>query len=48
MNQQQLADKLGVSRDERNEYYGATIERIQDVMESMGMVSIRCDFSIIH
>jgi DNA-directed RNA polymerase specialized sigma subunit len=45
MSQQQLAHKLGVSpsqvsRDERNEYYGATIERIQDVMEAMGMVSI--------
>ncbi|KYC64770.1 hypothetical protein B4098_2502 [Heyndrickxia coagulans] len=29
-----------VSRDERNEYYGATIERIRDVMEAMNMFSI--------
>ncbi|HET7579351.1 MAG TPA: helix-turn-helix transcriptional regulator [Bacillales bacterium] len=45
MSQQELADKLDVSpsrvsRDERNEYYGATVERIQNVMESMGMVFI--------
>lgn len=45
MSQQELATKLGVSpsqvsRDERNEYYGATIERIQNVMEAMNMTSI--------
>lgn len=45
MTQQELADKLGVSssqvsRDEKNEYYGATIERIQEVIEALGMVSI--------
>ncbi|WP_047983550.1 helix-turn-helix domain-containing protein [Ornithinibacillus californiensis] len=45
MSQQQLAEKLGVSasqvsRDEKNEYYGATIERIQEVIEALGMVSI--------
>ncbi|WP_017756523.1 helix-turn-helix domain-containing protein [Calidifontibacillus oryziterrae] len=45
MSQQQLAEKLQVSpsqvsRDEKNEYYGATIERIRDVMEALGMVSI--------
>ncbi|MGY4688533.1 helix-turn-helix domain-containing protein [Salibacterium sp. K-3] len=42
--QQELADHLGVSpsqvsRDERNEYYGATLERLQHVMETMNMVS---------
>ncbi|MGG5252343.1 helix-turn-helix domain-containing protein [Neobacillus sp. SM06] len=45
MTQQELAAKLGVSpsqisRDERNEYYGATIERIQSVMEAMNMTSV--------
>lgn len=45
MSQQQLAEKLGVSpsqvsRDEKNEYYGATLERIQQVMEAMDMISI--------
>jgi len=45
MSQNELAEKLGVSpsqvsRDERNEYFGATIERIQNVMEAMGMTSI--------
>lgn len=45
MSQQELAGKLGVSpsqvsRDERNEYYGATIERIQNIMEVMNMTSI--------
>lgn len=45
MSQQDLAQKLGVSaaqvsRDERNEYYGATIERIQSVMEAMKMTSV--------
>ncbi|GAB3798011.1 helix-turn-helix domain-containing protein [Virgibacillus kimchii] len=45
MTQNELADKLGVSpsqvsRDERNEYYGATIERIQSVMDAMNMTSI--------
>lgn len=45
MSQQELAEKLNVkasqvSRDERNEYYGATLERIQSVMEAMGMLSI--------
>ncbi|QKY70284.1 helix-turn-helix transcriptional regulator [Lentibacillus sp. CBA3610] len=45
MTQNELAEKLGVSasqisRDERNEYYGATIERIQNVMEAMEMISV--------
>lgn len=45
LSQQDLAERLNVSpsqvsRDERNEYYGATIERIQNVMEAMGMLSI--------
>lgn len=42
MTQAELANKLGVSesqvsRDERHEYYGATTEKIETVMESMGM-----------
>lgn len=44
LSQQKLAERLNVSasqisRDERNEYYGATIERIREVMESMHMVA---------
>lgn len=44
MSQKELADRLGVtpaqvSRDERNEYYGATIEKIQKVMEAMRIVA---------
>ena len=44
LSQQELADRLGVSasqvsRDERNEYYGATLERLQEVMEAMRMIS---------
>lgn len=42
MTQSELASKLGVkesqvSRDERHEYYGATTEKIETVMEAMGM-----------
>ncbi|TCP23730.1 helix-turn-helix protein [Scopulibacillus darangshiensis] len=45
LTQQDLAEKLNVSpsqvsRDERNEYFGATIERIQTVMDAMNMRSI--------
>lgn len=45
MSQSELAEKLGVSasqvsRDERNEYYGATLERIQSVMDAMEMLSV--------
>ncbi|MCD1258943.1 helix-turn-helix domain-containing protein [Paenibacillus athensensis] len=45
MSQQELAAKLGVSeaqvsRDERNEYYGATKERIEAVMNAMNMVTV--------
>lgn len=45
LSQQDLAERLNVSpsqvsRDERNEYYGATIERIQSVMDAMDMRSI--------
>lgn len=45
MSQKELADKLEVSpaqvsRDEKNEYYGATIERIKNVMEVMKMSSV--------
>lgn len=44
ISQQDLAKRLEttpaqVSRDERNEYYGATIERLQQVMDAMSMVS---------
>ena len=44
MSQAELADKLGVSeaqvsRDERNEYYGATTEKIEKVMKAMNMVT---------
>lgn len=54
LSQQELAERLKVSptqvsRDERNEYYGATIERIQHVMEAMGMVAkteIRSDLML--
>lgn len=42
MTQQELAEKLGitaqqVSRDERNEYHNAGIERIKKVMEALGL-----------
>jgi transcriptional regulator with XRE-family HTH domain len=45
MSQQELADKLGVSesqisRDEKNEYNGATKERIEQVMNAMGMRTV--------
>ena len=41
MSQRELAERLGVSeaqvsRDERNEYHGITIERAQRVIEAMG------------
>ncbi|WP_241156832.1 helix-turn-helix transcriptional regulator [Bacillus sp. FJAT-42376] len=53
MSQQDLANKLNVSpsqvsRDERNEYYGATFERIQSVMDAMIINSVtRIDSSLI-
>lgn len=42
MTQAKLAELLGtsesqVSRDERHEYYGATTEKIENVMKAMGM-----------
>ena len=42
ISQKELAKRLEVteaqiSRDERNEYYGATLERIQSVMRALGM-----------
>lgn len=42
MKQKELADKLGVkeaqiSRDERNEYHGASIEKIQKVLSALGV-----------
>ena len=41
LTQRQLAEKLGVhetqvSRDERNEYHGVTLERASRIMESLG------------
>ena len=41
MTQRQLAERLGVaesqvSRDERNEYYGITVERAQRILEALG------------
>ncbi len=54
MTQAELANKLGVSesqvsRDERHEYYGATTEKIETVMEAMGMkatINIELDGAI--
>jgi DNA-directed RNA polymerase specialized sigma subunit len=42
MSQKDLAEKLGVSepqvsRDERNEYHGASIEKIQKVLDTLGI-----------
>ncbi len=39
--QKELADRMGVSeaqvsRDERNEYHGITVERVQKVLDAMG------------
>lgn len=44
LSQQELAGRLEVSpaqvsRDERNEYYGATLERLQEVMRAMNMLA---------
>lgn len=41
LSQKELADKLGVSeaqvsRDERNEYHGITVERAQRILDAMG------------
>ena len=41
LSQRELADKLGVSeaqvsRDERNEYHGITVDRAQRVLDAMG------------
>lgn len=43
MKQKELAEKLGinesqVSRDERNEYHGASIEKIQSVLAALGVI----------
>lgn len=45
MSQAELAAKLGVSesqisRDERNEYYGVTTDKIERVMVAMGMKTV--------
>lgn len=50
MTQRQLAEKLGihesqVSRDERNEYQGASLNRIERVLEALG-VRGRCHFTL--
>ena len=42
LNQRELADRLGVhesqvSRDERNEYHGVTVERAQRVLDALGV-----------
>jgi len=44
MSQAELAERLGVSeaqvsRDEKNEYYGATTDKIEKVMKAMNMVT---------
>jgi DNA-binding Xre family transcriptional regulator len=41
LTQKELAEKLGVSeamvsRDERNEYHGITVERVQRILDAMG------------
>jgi len=41
LSQKQLADRLGVSeaqvsRDERNEYHGVTVDRAQRILEALG------------
>lgn len=43
LSQRELAEKLGVhesqvSRDERNEYYGITVERASRILEALGVV----------
>lgn len=45
LSQKDLADKLGVSeaqvsRDERNEYHGITVERVQRILDSMGVTLV--------
>ena len=42
LSQRELADRLGVhesqvSRDERNEYHGVTVERVQRVLDALGV-----------
>src|SRR6266446_10286294 len=44
LSQRELAEKLAihesqVSRDERNEYYGVTVERASRILESLGVVA---------
>ncbi|HEX3655828.1 MAG TPA: helix-turn-helix transcriptional regulator [Pirellulales bacterium] len=50
LNQRELAEKLGVnesqvSRDERNEYHGITLERAAKILEALG-VEIRIGVNI--
>ncbi len=40
--QRELAERLGVhgsqvSRDERNEYHGVTVERVQRILDALGV-----------
>ena len=42
LTQRQLADRLGVhesqvSRDERNEYFGVTVDRVNHILEALGV-----------
>lgn len=50
MSQSELAARLGVdrsqvSRDERNEYHGITLERVAKILEALG-IKIRMQFEI--
>lgn len=44
MSQKELADRLGVSeaqvsRDERNEYHGITVERVRRILDALGVTT---------
>ena len=50
LSQAELANRLGVdpsqvSRDERNEYHGITLERVAKILEALG-IKIRMKFEI--
>ncbi|WP_144508892.1 helix-turn-helix domain-containing protein [Bacillus mycoides] len=53
MTQAKLAELLGtsesqVSRDERHEYYGATTEKVENVMKAMGMkATINIEITVV-
>lgn len=47
LSQRELAERLGVSeaqvsRDERNEYHGITVDRVQRVLDAMGETLTSC------